>query len=99
MGIQLKDAARNSNLLSNNSGAHAQSHILFHSFHFMHIVFAATGTMITYLRYSKKLLFGFLPGVGTNVMVWADRMHGSCLLVMRLYNVSMIPRCKKYSDE
>ncbi len=41
----------------------AQSHILFHSFHFMHIVFAAAGVMITYLRYSKNLLFGLLIGV------------------------------------
>src|SRR6266404_7028976 len=27
---------------------------LFHSFHFMHIVFAATGTVITFCRFSKN---------------------------------------------
>lgn len=34
--------------------------VLFHSFHFMHIVFAATGTMITYLRFSSHVLKGLL---------------------------------------
>src|SRR5579872_7590654 len=34
------------------------AHVLFHSFHFMHIVFAAVGTIITYMRFSKnKSLF------------------------------------------
>jgi len=37
-----------------------RSHILFHSFHFMHVVFAATGTMITFLRYSRNMLYGIL---------------------------------------
>ena len=36
--------------------------IMFHSFHFMHIVFAATGTMLTYMRYSKNMLLGLLVG-------------------------------------
>ena len=40
-----------------------RSHILFHSFHFMHIVFAATGTMITFLRYSKNLWLGSIVGM------------------------------------
>lgn len=30
------------------------SNSLFHSFHFMHIVFAATGTLITFLRFSQS---------------------------------------------
>ncbi len=38
------------------------SHILFHSFHFMHIVFAATGTMITFLRFSNNVLKAFCIG-------------------------------------
>lgn len=37
-----------------------QTHILFHSFHFMHIVFAAAGAMLTYLRYSRRLLPGIV---------------------------------------
>lgn len=35
-------------------------HTLFHTFHFMHIVFAATGGMLTYFRYSKNILKGIL---------------------------------------
>ncbi len=33
---------------------------LFHNFHFLHILFAATGTMLTFRRYSKNLLFGVI---------------------------------------
>lgn len=39
-----------------------KSDILFHSFHFMHIVFAATGTMATFLRFSKNYLLALLVG-------------------------------------
>lgn len=39
------------------------SSLLFHSFHFLHIIFAATGTMITYLRFSKKILRGIIIGM------------------------------------
>ncbi len=38
------------------------SDALFHSFHFMHIVFAATGTLITYFRFSKNIIRGFIVG-------------------------------------
>lgn len=34
--------------------------VLFHSFHFMHIIFAATGSMITFFRFSKNIIIGFL---------------------------------------
>ncbi len=40
-----------------------KAHILFHSFHFMHIVFAATGTVITFFRFSKNYLKAFLLGI------------------------------------
>lgn len=36
--------------------------VLFHSFHFMHILFATTGTMITFYRYSKRFFMGILIG-------------------------------------
>ena len=39
------------------------ANMLFHSFHFMHIVFAATGTMITFLRFSKNVLKACLVGI------------------------------------
>jgi hypothetical protein len=35
---------------------------LFHSFHFMHIVFASTGTLITFFRFSRNILKGFIVG-------------------------------------
>lgn len=40
-----------------------QAKLLFHSFHFMHIVFAATGTLITFFRYSKNVYKGLLIGI------------------------------------
>lgn len=39
------------------------AHMLFHSFHFLHIVFAATGTLITFYRYSKNVLLGLVVGI------------------------------------
>lgn len=40
-----------------------QLHVLFHNFHFMHIVFAGTGAMLTFLRRSKNMILGLLVGV------------------------------------
>lgn len=37
--------------------------ILFHSFHFMHIVFAASGTLITYFRFSKSWQKALIVGI------------------------------------
>jgi hypothetical protein len=36
---------------------------LFHSFHFMHIVFAATGTLITFFRFSQNKVRALLVGI------------------------------------
>ncbi len=36
---------------------------LFHSFHFMHIVFAATGTIITFCRFSKNYWRALIVGI------------------------------------
>jgi hypothetical protein len=41
------------------------AHLLFHSFHFMHIVFAATGTLITFFRFSRNIWKGMLVAIGT----------------------------------
>lgn len=38
---------------------------LFHSFHFMHLTFAATGVLITYFRFSKNLIRGLVVGTST----------------------------------
>ena len=37
--------------------------ILFHSFHFIHIVFAATGTLITFFRFSHNMAKALIVGV------------------------------------
>ncbi len=36
--------------------------ILFHSFHFMHLVFAATGTIITFFRFSRGFIKAIIIG-------------------------------------
>lgn len=41
--------------------------MLFHSFHFMHIVFAATGTIITFRRFCKDMFSSLLVGIMTPV--------------------------------
>lgn len=43
--------------------AKKSSKILFHCFHFMHIVFAATGTIVTFFRFSKNYIRGLLVGI------------------------------------
>ena len=44
--------------------ARSGANMLFHAFHFMHIVFAVTGALITFLRFSKNTLMGlFVAGV------------------------------------
>lgn len=37
-------------------------HLLFHSFHFLHILFAATGTIITFSRFSKNTIKALIVG-------------------------------------
>lgn len=36
---------------------------LFHNFHYLHIVFAATGTTLMFMKYSKKVGYGILVGI------------------------------------
>ena len=42
---------------------HAGYHVLFHTFHYLHIIVAVTGAMITFFRFSKNVLLGFLVAV------------------------------------
>ncbi len=42
--------------------------MLFHSFHFMHIVFAATGTLITFRRFCKDTVPSWVVGIFTPVI-------------------------------
>jgi len=39
------------------------SGILFHGFHFMHILFSVTGTLITFYRFSDNLIKGIFVGI------------------------------------
>ncbi len=39
--------------------------ILFHSFHFLHIIFAVTGSFIAFSRYSKNLIYGIVVSITT----------------------------------
>lgn len=38
-------------------------HMLFHSFHYLHIIFAATGTFVTFSRFSRRISAGILLSV------------------------------------
>jgi hypothetical protein len=38
------------------------AHRLFHNFHYLHILFAATGAVLTFRRYSKNIVLGILVG-------------------------------------
>ena len=42
--------------------------VLFHCFHFLHIVFAATGSMICFFRFSKNLIRGIFVGIFTTMV-------------------------------
>lgn len=79
-----------------------QLDVMFHSFHFMHIVFAATGTMLTFLRYSKNMLTGILVGILSPAFfcmlsdailpyfggkMFGVNMHWHICLVSELHNV------------
>lgn len=36
----------------------SSGHMMFHCFHFVHIIFAATGSLITFFRFSKNIYWG-----------------------------------------
>ena len=41
----------------------AVSYRLFHNFHFLHLLFAATGTMLTFRRFSRNIIAGVIVGL------------------------------------
>jgi hypothetical protein len=43
------------------------SRMLFHIFHFMHLIFAGTGVLITFFRFSKNFLKGIIVGALTTI--------------------------------
>jgi len=48
---------------SGSCGMQSGMDILFHSFHFTHILFAASGAMVTFYRYSKNIMAGVMVGL------------------------------------
>jgi len=52
----LSSGISDSRLLTRNAD------LLFHSFHYMHIVFAGTGSLVCFFRFSKNILLGLLVG-------------------------------------
>lgn len=49
--------------------AHASGlDVLFHSFHFIHILFAASGAMITFYRYSQRVWMGLFVGAVSSMV-------------------------------
>jgi hypothetical protein len=35
-------------------------HVLFHSFHYLHLIFAVTGTLVTYFRFARNMALGII---------------------------------------
>jgi len=54
--------------MHDNCGMTSGLDILFHSFHFAHILFAASGTMVTFYRYSSNVLAGIIVGIVSSVV-------------------------------
>jgi hypothetical protein len=49
--------------ISFGPGQAAVSYRLFHNFHFLHILFAATGTMLTFRRFSTSIVMALVVGI------------------------------------
>ena len=54
--------------MTDQKTAQSGANMLFHSFHFMHIVFAATGTLITFAGFAKVYFRQLLVGILTPVI-------------------------------
>jgi len=65
MILSLLDYTSSISSLGNEARKIASSgyHMLFHSFHFLHILFAATGTIITFSRFSKSFSKALIVGI------------------------------------
>ena len=44
------------------------AHLLFHSFHFLHIIFAVTGSLIMFSRFSKNIVRGSIVAVISSII-------------------------------
>ncbi|MGE0206430.1 MAG: hypothetical protein AB7R69_01125 [Candidatus Babeliales bacterium] len=52
--------------MADGSKAHAKGlHMLFHSFHFLHIIFATTGCLVTFSRFSSNIVKGLVVSLFT----------------------------------
>ncbi|MCA9770563.1 hypothetical protein KC460_04300 [Candidatus Dependentiae bacterium] len=81
---------------------HKGAKMLFHSFHFMHLIFAGTGVLITFFRFSKNVFKGLIVGALTTMTfctlsdsilpylggrILGVNMHFHLCFVSELYNV------------
>lgn len=48
--------------------AHKGARVMFHSFHFLHIVFASTGTLIAFFRFSQNIWRGIVVSIFTTIV-------------------------------
>ncbi len=44
------------------------ANVLFHIFHYMHLVFAATGSMLSYFHFATRIVRGFVVSIGSTVV-------------------------------
>lgn len=49
------------------SVSYKNPHLLFHSFHFLHLIFATTGSLITFSRFSNNLIKGIIVSLFSSV--------------------------------
>ncbi len=61
LGLIVLSLLEFSGLTKGVGGAPAKGmHMLFHSFHFLHLVFASTGALVMFSRYSNNIMKGFI---------------------------------------
>lgn len=96
--------------LNGHAAEHAHSHthtmqgahLLFHSFHFLHIIFAMTGCLVTFSRYSHNIIKGTVVAIISSLFfctlsdvilpylagtVLGVHMHFHICLISELHNV------------
>ena len=70
--------------------------VLFHTLHFMHIVFASTGTVLTFFRFSKNIVKGVIIGAISSVFfcilsdVIMPYIVGECMGVTMDFHICFI---------
>lgn len=55
-------------LVGNSPAMYRQAHVLFHTFHFLHIIFATTGSYIAFMRFTKRPYFSIIMSLFSAVV-------------------------------